>query len=72
MAAPYAADPPIAAIAIPAVVPLTEDDVFWELLLNTPEFPEATLDDAAVELSVEVDPLSLIVEPTLRGMAELM
>jgi len=71
MAAPYAADPPIAAMAIPAVVPLTVDEVLCDCVLKTPLSPEAALEEAALPLPVAVDPPPMV-DPTVRGMAELM
>lgn len=74
IAAPYAAAPPIAAIAMPVLVPPTFAEVeSWLLVLNTPPpvDPEAEVDAAALELPVPVAPL-FKVAPGVRGMAELM
>lgn len=56
MAAPYKADPAMAATAIPAVVPLTADDWFCDSVLKTPAFPfpAGVLEVAELPLPVAV------------------
>ena len=71
MAAPYAAEPPMAAIAIPTVVPLTEEDWFSSLLLNRPLFPAPVLDDGDEPLPLPVEDPSKVA-PGVIGIAGLM
>lgn len=61
----------MAAMAMPAVVPLTAEDVVCASGLKTPPLPEAALEEDALLLPVFVDPPP-IVDPGVRGMAELM
>jgi len=71
IAAPYAADAPTAAIAIPAVVLAAFGDWLWLLVWSSPLLPEGVVEVAAEELPVPVAPLS-IVEPGIKGIAGLM
>lgn len=63
----------MAAMAIPAVAPETPvlPPLDWSLLPNTLDWPDAALDDAALELPVEVAPPSSV-DPGVRGTAGLM
>lgn len=73
IATPYAHDPPTAAKAIPAVVPLTLDEVLVPSGLNTLLFPlEAELEVAALPLPVPVAPDAPKMDPPWRGIAGLM
>lgn len=75
IAAPYAAEPLIAAIAIPAVAPVLPGDWFCSFVSPKTElpFPEAELDEGSLppEVSVLPPPVSTF-DPGVRGMAGLM
>jgi len=61
----------MAAMAIPAVVPETPEEVVLPESLKTPELPDAALDEAAEVLPVVVAPLSKV-DPGVKGIAGLM
>jgi len=70
IAAPYAADPPMAAIAIPAVAPVLPGD--WFCSFESPKtlpLPDAELEDGELPLPVPVEPPLSMVEPGVRGIA---
>lgn len=72
IAAPYAAAAPTAPTATAAVVPLTDELVFWAFVLKTPLFPELELEGGPLLVPVPLASDPERVDPGVRGMAGLM